>query len=94
MPNPCGRALPCPQVEDALPRLLRWGLVYETAQGKLEAMPMSEAIPTLQAAWATAYNAIGTATNVPTHELITGKASVFGAGLDAYRKSRVRGPLP
>lgn len=37
----------------------------------------------LQAAWATAYTAIGTATG-STKEMITGQGSAFGAGLDAY----------
>ncbi len=75
------------QVDDALPRLLRWGLIHSTPQGKLEAIPMEAAIATLQAAWATAYTTIGSNQSTATCDLISGKGSAFGAGLDAYHQA-------
>ncbi len=71
------------QVEAALPRLISWGLVKKTPAGRLEAMPIAEAISTLQGEWATAYHAMGSARKAPTAELIAGTTSTFGSGKKA-----------
>lgn len=72
-------------LEAALPRLKRWGLLRENAQGKLEAMPMADAVSTLEAAWSTAYKVIGSGSaDVRTIDMITGNFSVFGAGIDRF----------
>eukprot|EP00882_Tetradesmus_deserticola_P019247 GHRQ01020705.1.p1 GENE.GHRQ01020705.1~~GHRQ01020705.1.p1 ORF type:complete len:355 (+),score=176.40 GHRQ01020705.1:581-1645(+) len=72
-------------LDAALPRLKRWGLLHENAQGKLEAMPMAEAVSALEAAWSTAYKVIGSGSaDVRTIDMITGNFSVFGAGIDRF----------
>lgn len=44
-----------------------------TLQGKLEALPLRDAISVLEAAWATAYKVIGgDASSVSTKDMITG----------------------
>lgn len=59
-------------------------------QGKLSAIPMPEAIDTLAHAWSVAYKALGGggAAGISTADLLTGRGSTFGAGIDNYRQSR------
>ncbi|KIY94010.1 hypothetical protein MNEG_13953 [Monoraphidium neglectum] len=78
------------QVTDALPRLQRWGLVSCNDRDELSACPLTDAIDTLTAAWTIAYKALGGghASSISTYDLLTGKASTFGAGLDQWRKDK------
>lgn len=68
-------------LDAALPRLKTWGLVKENSQGKLEALPMSEAISILEQAWSVAYKEVGKEgeDKVPTIDMITG--TQVGLGL-------------
>ncbi|GBG00002.1 hypothetical protein Rsub_12729 [Raphidocelis subcapitata] len=78
------------QVDDALPRLTQWGLVNTDGMDMLTAAPLSEAIETLAAAWALAYKALGRSRSdaIPTVDLLSGRASTFTAGLEAYRLAK------
>jgi hypothetical protein len=47
---------------------------FARLQGKLEAMPMAEAVSVLEAAWSTAYKVIGSGSaDVRTIDMITGE---------------------
>jgi hypothetical protein len=52
------------------------------------AVPMADAIETLTAAWSSAYRAIGGGRTgaIPTADLLSGRASTIGAGIDEWRK--------
>ncbi|GBF88981.1 aminopeptidase [Raphidocelis subcapitata] len=78
------------QVQDSLPRLERWGLVARTDQGKIAALSMPQAIDVLAASWSVAYKALGSgndAAGIPTADLLSGRASRFGSGTDAFSRS-------
>jgi len=51
---------------------------------------LNAAIETLTAAWSCAYKALGGSRSaaIPTIDLLTGCASTFGAGLDAWRAGK------
>ena len=53
----------------------------------LTALPVPDAVSALTAAWASAYRALGggRAAGVATADLLSGRASAFGEGMDAYR---------
>eukprot|EP00879_Flechtneria_rotunda_P009320 GHRR01009757.1.p1 GENE.GHRR01009757.1~~GHRR01009757.1.p1 ORF type:complete len:399 (+),score=148.54 GHRR01009757.1:1103-2299(+) len=70
------------ELASALPRLKSWRLVHENAQGKLQALPMREAIALLESAWSTAYKFVGQGSHeVLTIDMITGAHSVFAEGI-------------
>ena len=56
----------------------------------MRAIPMADAVGTLQHAWTAAYRALGAvrASRVSTADLLTGRGSTFGAGIDAYRAAK------
>lgn len=73
--GPCYRAPPPPPPQDIL-----------------TAVPLPEAIETLGAAWSIAYKALGRGRGnaIPAADLLSGRASTFGAGLEAYRQSKAK----
>lgn len=77
-------------LDAALPRLQTWGLIKKNHQGKLEALPMPEAIELLQGAWSTAYKEVGKQgeEKVPTIDMVTGTWSVFGEGIKNNRQQQ------
>jgi hypothetical protein len=54
-------------------------------------VPIPDAVETLTAAWTIAYKSLGgTGRGVATSDLLSGRASTFGAGLDEWRRDKAR----